>query len=78
VIGGDDLYYNPQANIPDDYYIDDHLATGRIELCINGGWSAVCQNVWTREDSSVACSQLGFASAGESVLYWCAILCHMY
>ena len=64
VIGDDDIYYDAEESINIDYYINDNLAIGRVELCVRGTWSPVCGNVWTQEDASVACRQLGFSGAG--------------
>lgn len=47
------------------YYIDDELAVGRIELCFNGTWSPVCEDVWSNKEASVVCHQLGFSRAGK-------------
>lgn len=63
VRGDEDIYYNSES-IDIAFFINDHLAVGRVELCKDGNWSAVCGNVWTREDASVACKQLGFSGAG--------------
>ncbi len=61
----DDYYTGAGVETRDiTYYIDDHLAIGRIELCFDGVWTAICEDVWTREDASVACHQLGFSRAG--------------
>ena len=32
---------------------------GRIEICINNQWSAVCSNGWSDIDAAVVCRQLG-------------------
>lgn len=53
-----------------DYYIDDALSIGRIEICYEGTWRSLCSNDWSRQDASVACRQLGFAAAGQSLYYY--------
>lgn len=32
---------------------------GRIEICINNQWSAICSNGWGDFDAAVVCRQLG-------------------
>lgn len=38
---------------------------GRVEVCFNDAWGAICDNSFGSEEASVACSQLGFQRAGE-------------
>jgi hypothetical protein len=52
------------------YYIEGNLATGRIELCMNGVWSPVCQDVWTEADTSVACYQMGYSRFGMCIFHY--------
>jgi hypothetical protein len=40
-----------------------------VEVCINGTWGTVCDDLWGVEEASVACSQLGFSSAGKQPYY---------
>lgn len=34
---------------------------GRVEVCINGIWSSVCDANWTQHDATVVCNQLGYS-----------------
>lgn len=35
------------------------VIAGRIEICINNQWSAICTQGWSDLDATVACKQLG-------------------
>lgn len=61
----DDFYTGLDPLLNPTFYIDEELSSGRLEICEEGVWRPVCRDVWDFTDASVACSQLGFARAGE-------------
>ena len=42
---------------------------GRVEVCLDGGWTSVCDTMWTQEDAGVVCKQLGYSQATELGMY---------
>ena len=39
--------------------------SGRVEVCVEGEWRALCREHWDSRDAAVACRQLGFSPYGE-------------
>ncbi len=40
---------------------------GKVEICINSAWGAVCDSSFTKEEATVVCRQLGIlTSEGKS------------
>ena len=38
---------------------------GRVEICLHGLWKTICDDFWSYDEASVACSQLGYPREGK-------------
>ena len=54
-------------------YASDTAEGGRLEVCYDGIWGAVCNEQWTVTDAKVACNQLGLPSEGNITEVQCSV-----
>ena len=51
-----------------------NVREGRVEICSEGAWATVCDDLWSTAEASIVCQQLGYPSTGRiSLLYWCLL-----
>ena len=59
--------YNVVTDIEED---------GFVQICKNGYWYTVSGYSWDCNDGDVACRQLGYDQASESVMKTCVHVCY--
>ncbi len=47
--------------------VDGLISTeGSVEVCMDGGWTGICDSSWNYQDAFVVCLQLGYPATGMS------------
>ena len=61
---GENFYLGEQ--MPYDNQISDKngLLGGRVEICFDGRYGTICDDLWDQEDASVVCRHLDFSPYG--------------
>ena len=69
--GGEGTEFYRRGTFSGAQFMLDELSRGRVEICHNGEYRAVCadQNEgWDNRDAMVVCRELGFSPYGENYI----------
>ena len=54
--------------LPEFDFVQDDVARGRVEVCVENNFGSVCDLIWNHLDASIVCDQLGFSPYGKYVI----------
>ena len=63
------LFYTAPCSTGDLRLAGNVANEGRVEVCMDNEWGTICDDSWGTSDANVACKQLGFSDASESILF---------
>ena len=58
----------PKCSDGDIRLVNGRLSSeGRVEICFNGRWGTICDDLWGPEEARVVCRQQGFMPDGRHI-----------